>query len=103
MTEQFILHYAPVRLAQQGYSKYHLRYRDLVVEPFDTITLQAHNDLYFIVDEPSGLLVDSDYGVYDTTDDPVAENVHVHRGEIKISNPGNVRRRIKLIQAIIVN
>lgn len=103
MTEQFILQFAPIRLAQQGYKKYHLRHRDFIVEAGNTIVIPAYNELYFIIDEPPGLVVDSDYGMFDSTDNPVPESIHVHRGEIKISNPGVGKRRIKFIQAIIVN
>lgn len=102
MTEQFILHYAPIRLAQQGHTKYHLRHRDIVVEPNTTVIIPAYNELFFIIDEPPGLIVDSEYGMYDSTDDPIPESVHVHRGEIRVTNPGAGKRRIKFIQAIIV-
>lgn len=103
MTEQFILQYAPIRLAQQGYTKFHLRHRDFVIEPGSKVIIPAHNELFFVVDEPPGLVIDSEYGMYDSTDSPIPESIHVHRGEIEISNPGDTRRRIKFIQAIIVN
>lgn len=103
MTELFILEFAPMRLRQQGYTRFHLRHRDFIVEAGSTITIPAFNEMFFIIDEPPGLVVDSDYGMYDSTDYPIPESVHVHRGEIQISNPGVVKRRIKFIQAIIVN
>ena len=103
MTEQFILEFAPLRLNQQGYTRYHLRHRDFIVEAGVTITIPAFNEMFFIIDEPPGLVVDSDYGMYDSTDDPIPECIHIHRGEIKITNPGDAKRRIKFIQAIIVN
>lgn len=103
MTEQFILEFAPLRLKQQCYSKYHLRHRDFIVEAGATVTIPAYNEMFFIIDEPPGLVVDSDYGMYDSTDDPIPESIHIHRGEIKITNPGSTKRRIKFIQAIIVN
>ena len=103
MTEQFILDYAPQRVKQLGYSKYHLRYRDLVIEANDIQVIMAYNELYFIIDDPPGLVVESDYGLYDSTDDPIPDSVHQHRGEINIHNPGTGKRRIKFIQIIIVN
>jgi hypothetical protein len=103
MTEQFILQYVPLRIQQLGYSNYHLRPRDLIIEAGGKVELPAYNELFFIVGEPPGVIVESDYGVYDSTDDPVLESIHVHKGEIKISNPGIEKRRIKLIQVIIVN
>lgn len=103
MTEQFILQFAPLRLKQQGYSKYHLRHRDFIIEAGSIITIPAYNEMFFIIDEPPGLVVDSEYGMYDSTDNPILESIHVHRGEIKIINPGDAKRRIKFIQVIIVN
>jgi hypothetical protein len=103
MTEQFILQYVPLRLKQLGYSNYHLRPRDLIIDAGGKVELPAYNELFFIVDEPPGVIVESDYGVYDSTDDPVPESIHIHKGEIRISNPGVEKRRIKLIQVIIVN
>jgi hypothetical protein len=102
MTEQFILQFAPLRIKQQGYSRYYLRHRDFIVEAGVTIVIPAYNELFFIVDEPPGLVVDSDYGMYDSTENPIPECIHIHRGDIKITNPGPAKRRIRFIQAIIV-
>jgi len=103
MTEQFILEFAPLRLKQQGYSKYYFRHRDFIIEGGTTVTILAYNEMFFIIDEPPGLVVDSDYGMYDSTDNPIPESIHIHRGEIRVINPGYEKRRIKFIQAIIVN
>jgi hypothetical protein len=103
MTEQFILGYVPQRIKELGYNKYTLRYRDLVLDGNSKIDLSAYNELYFIIDQPLGVVVESDYGLFDSSDTMLEDNVHQHRGEILISNPGTVKRRIKLIQVIIVN
>jgi hypothetical protein len=103
MSEPFILDYLPLRMKQLGYSKYYVRPRDLLIKSLEEVVIPAYNELFFIVDEPLGLIVESDYGVYDSTENAVPENIHIHRGEIIITNPGDVNRRIKFIQAIIVN
>jgi hypothetical protein len=103
MTEQFILEYAPVRIRQLGFTKYYLRPRDLILAAGESLKIPAYNELFFIVDEPPGIIVESDYGMYDSTDNLIPESIHVHRGEILINNPGIEKRRIKFIQAIIVN
>lgn len=103
MTESYILHYVPVRIKELGHEAHRVRYRDLVIEGDSTLIIPAFNELYFIVDDPPGLIVESAYGMYDSTDDPLAENVHEHRGEIVITNPGAGRRKIKFIQVIIVS
>jgi hypothetical protein len=103
MSEQFILQYVSIRIKQLGYSKYYLRPRDFILGAGQLLGIPAYNELFFIVDEPPGIVVDSDYGMYDSTDNPVLESIHVHRGELKIINPGIEKRRVKFIQAIIVN
>lgn len=103
MTEVFILHYAPIRIKELGYSRHAIRYRDLVIDEAGTVRIPAYNELYFIVDDPPGLIVESDYGMYDTTDDPLPDNIHEHRGEIVIKNPGTGKRKIKFIQVIIIS
>jgi hypothetical protein len=103
MTEQFIMQYVPKRLQQLGYSNYHLRYHDLVVGAESKTEIPAWNDLYFIVDDPRGFVIESDYGLYDSTDNLLTDNVHQHRGAITVWNPTDESRRIKFIQVIIVN
>lgn len=103
MTEQLIIQYIPERVKQLGFREYHLRYRDLVVQKQSSLTMTAWNELYFIVDDPTGLIVESDYGIYDSTETPVEESIHQHRGEIVILNKTNTTRKIKFIQVIIVN
>lgn len=103
MSEEFILQYIPERVRQLGYRKYHLRYRDVTILPLASQTFRAYNELWLIVDDPPGLVVESDYGIYDSTGDYISDNTHEHKGEINITNPDGENKRIKFIQVIIVN
>src|SRR4051812_8619221 len=104
MTEQFIRDYIPERIKQLGFTKYHVRYRDIGVFGQTTMTIEAYNELYFIVDLPPNMSVESDYGLYTTMSSmDWTENIHQHRGEIVITNENEMNKRIKFIQVIIVN
>lgn len=103
MSEAFILEYLPMKIKQLGYKNYHIRYRDIRVGRCSKESISAYNDLYFIVDDPYGVVVESDYGIYDSTGDYIKDNVHLHRGEITIENKTEESRRIKFIQAIIIS
>lgn len=103
MTEAYIHLRIPGRLAELGYRKYYERHRDFVLEAGATLNIEAYNELYFVVDDPLGVVIESRYGMYDSTEDLLAESVHEHRGEITIMNPGTVSRRVKFIQVIIVS
>ena len=103
MTEEFILGYIPERVKQRCYQKYHVRYKDLTIGGASNQTIISYTDHYFIVDDPEGLVIESDYGIYDSTGDFLFNNVHEHKGEIRISNPNADSKRIKFIQLIIIN
>lgn len=103
MTEQLIIQYVPERIRQLGFTDYHLRYRDMMIDKQSSMTVTAWNELYFIVDDPPDVIVESDYGIYDSTETPVEENVHQHRGEIVIRNKSSKSKRIKFVQVIIMN
>ncbi len=99
---ELILGYLPHRIKQLGFSQYNIRYRDFLVAAETTKELSAYNELYFIVDSPQDLKVESDYGIYDTTGEYVSENTHQHRGAVKITNPTDTARKIEFIQVIII-
>jgi len=104
MTEQFIIDYIPKRVSQLGFSKYHIHYKDMVIQPGSAMVIPAYNELFFIVDNPGNIIVESSYGMYDSYTPPgLEQNQHEHRGEIVITNPAPTPSRIKFIQVIIVN
>lgn len=104
MTEPFILSYIPYRVKELGYSKYHFRYRDLLIEAGSMRIIDAYNQIFFLIGDPEGVLIESDYGMYDAsgTNGIGTDNTHQHKGEIMISNPGAIARQVKFIQLIIV-
>lgn len=103
MSEDFIIQQIAGRIKQLGYHNYHVKYRDVTVPADGDITFPAFNEVWYIIGDPTGLLVSSDYGIYDSTGNPVFDNAHEHRGEIKVSNEHRDPRRIKFIQVIIIN
>ena len=103
MSEEFILRLVPERIKQLGYHNFHIRYRDFTVKANSKTLIPAFNELWFIANDPPGLIVESVYGVYDSTGEYLLDNSHQHRGEILISNPEQENKRIKFIQVIIVN
>jgi len=103
MTEILITALLPEKIRQLGYEKYHTVYRDMTLKGNSTVSIAAYNDLYFIVDSPQGIIVESDYGIYDGTGSYIADHAHVHRGEILLTNPSAGNKRIQFIQAIIIH
>jgi hypothetical protein len=102
MTEEYILHLIPTRIKQLGYKKYHIHYKDFFIRALSSVRIEAFNELYFVIGDPQGIVIESDYGIYDSTGLVLCDNEHQHKGEITLSNPGNDDKRVKFIQVIIV-
>jgi hypothetical protein len=103
MTEDYILQRIPQRIKELGYHNYHVRYRDVSVPALGSVTFPAFNEVWYIINDPSGIIVSSDYGIYDSTGDYIFDNIHQHRGEIQVTNPQAEHKRIKFIQVVIIN
>ncbi|MDQ3073035.1 MAG: hypothetical protein M3Q97_07225 [Bacteroidota bacterium] len=105
MSEEFILDFIPARIRAMGYTHYHLRYRDIVLPAGGKREIEAYNDLYFLIGDPEGLSIDSDYGLYDSTasNGTGTEHTHQHRGLITIFNQESISKKVKFIQVIIVS
>jgi hypothetical protein len=103
MTEEYIIHSTGQRIKQLGYNSYHSRYRDISLSSGGHVIIPAYNQLWFIVGDPSGVMIESDYGIYDSSGAYQSDNAHEHRGEIKLINHTNANKRVKFIQVIIIN
>ncbi len=103
MTEEFILQHIPRRIKQLGYTNYHIQYKDFFIRSTSSVRIEAFNELYFIVGDPRGIVIESDYGIYDSTGLVFCDNEHQHKGEIILSNPTSDDKRVKFVQVIIVN
>ena len=103
MSEEFILQHIPRRIAQLGYRSYHIQYKDFFIRSASTFRIEAFNELYFIIGDPMGIVVESDYGIYDSTGLVLCDNEHQHKGEIILSNPGSDDKRVKFVQVIIAD
>jgi hypothetical protein len=102
MTETLIYALLPEKIRQLGYEKYHTVYRDITLKGNCTLSITAYNDLYFIVDSPQGIIIESDYGIYDSTGNYISEHAHIHRGELLLTNPSASNKRLQFIQVVII-
>jgi hypothetical protein len=103
MTEEYILQQIPKRIEQLGYKKYHIHYKDFFIRAQTDTRIEAFNELYFVIGDPQGIIIESDYGIYNSTGLVLCDNEHQHKGEITLSNPGNDDKRVKFVQVIIIN
>ncbi len=101
MTTALALQYIPRRMNELGYGdNYVLRFRHLVLEPEQTMTLEAENQLFILVEQVSDASINSDMGIYDLTDPALNEQSYEHQGKITIQNYSPQHLHLRMIQVI---
>ncbi len=102
MTIDLALEYIPRRMEELGFgNRYILRFRHLVLQPSENLTLDAHNQFYILVDQPSGISIESQTGLFDLSTSSTNEMQYEHQGTIRIRNMNGRVMHLRFIQVII--
>jgi hypothetical protein len=100
MTVALALEYIPRRMEELGFKKnYYIRFRHFVLQPNEHVDIEAYNQFYMLVDEPDGMNVTSDFGVFDLTV-YTNEQLYEHQGFISIQNYASAVNHVRFIQVI---
>jgi len=100
MTPDLAIEYIARRMTELCRTDYHLRFRHLRLSPSEQRTLQAHTDLFLLVEPPTALRVHSDTGVFDVSMDEAKELQYEHRGTIHVTNYSIFPAHVRFIQVI---
>jgi hypothetical protein len=99
MTAALALEYIPRRMEELGYGKnYYIRFRHLVLQPDERLDIEAYNQFYIIIDQPTNVNIASDFGLYGLELEITNELQYEHQGFISIHN--NLVEEINHIQFI---
>ncbi len=101
MTEAFASSYIPKRMSELGFTSYHYRLRELVIEKESSLTIPSFGEIWLLISEPDGVIITSSLGTYDKDSEVINEQTHEHQGEIICQNLNRFRVKIKWIQIII--
>lgn len=101
MTVAFALDFIPRRMRELGYeNNYITRWRQLQLDGDQTLTIEAHNEYYYLIKPNLDFIVQSKFGVNDLTDTSINEMQYEHRGKITIKNKSHDTQLIQFIQVI---
>ncbi len=101
MTVEFALAYAPRRMDELGYGdRYYLKWRHLLIKPYQQMIIPAYSQHYLLVDEPQEVRIESEFGCYDLLETTINEMLYEHQGLITIKNNSSETARIRFIQII---
>jgi hypothetical protein len=104
MTIDLAIDYIPRRMQDIGVgTNYFLRFRHFVLQPLETLEIDADNQFFIQVEEASEIAVHSDFGVYDLTETNLSEQHYEHQGKISIQNYASTVKHIRFIQVIPKN
>ena len=102
MTIELALEYIPRRMEELGFgNRYTLRFRHLVLQPSDKLTIDAQSQFFILVDQISGISVESQTGLFDLSSSSANEMQYEHQGIINIRNMNGRTTHIRFIQVII--
>lgn len=101
MTIALALEYIPRRMEELGHGReYHIRFRHLVLQPSELMTLEAYNEFYMLIDEPDGISITSDFGFFDLSFFATNEQQYEHQGYISVQNYSKSANHVRFIQVI---
>jgi hypothetical protein len=102
MTVQLALEYIPRRMRELGYcDRYLIRFRHLRLLPGEQRWMQAYNQLLILIEPPEGgVIIQSDGGYFDISDDNSTELQYEHQGELLVVNQSPVVTHVRFIQVI---
>ena len=104
MTVNLALEYIPKRMAELGHGQhYHIRFRHFKLQPAEQFTIQAQGQLFYLIEPPNDVRIESDMGVFDFSEFFVNELQYEHEGAIIITNQLVLHNHLRLIQVIPEN
>jgi hypothetical protein len=104
MTIALAIEYIPRRMRDLGFeNNYYLRFKHLIIQPFEKMDVDAENQFYILVEEIADISIISDCGHYDLADTRINEQSYEHQGTITIENQSSQFKHIRFIQVIPKN
>lgn len=101
MTAGLALEYISRRMKELCHGdNYHIRFRHFVISNNETYTIMAHNQLFILLEPSTGMLVESDTGMFDISFAGAREMQYEHQGEIRLTNFSLDNIHIRFIQVI---
>jgi hypothetical protein len=100
MTINLALEYIPRRMKELGYEDYTIRFRHWVVHQNEVIEIDGINHIYLLIEPPETVTVESDFGLFDMSNNNINEYQYEHQGTIIISSYAAEVQHIRMIQVI---
>jgi hypothetical protein len=101
MTVSLALEYIPRRMDELGHGRnYYIRFRHLILQPSETVRIEAPNQFYILLEEPMDVSINSDFGLYDLSNEKTNEQFYEHQGSISTKNYSATVNHLRFIQVI---
>jgi len=104
MTVEFAIAYIPLRMKELGYGKnYLMQAKHLILRPNEVREINAASQFWYLVDMSEEIIIESEFGMFDITDDTIDEIQYEHQGIITITNTSSELTSVRFIQIIPKN
>lgn len=75
-------------------------HRDYRLQPREHRTIPVSDEMFFVIYCPDEVVITSNLGSFDQLSEGVAENQHVHSGEIVLANYSDDVQNVEFVQVV---
>ena len=103
MTAEIATFLVPRNMRDLGFKddNYIATFIDLVSHAATSFDINSENEFYYLIGEPQGVTISSEFGVYDLSDSGINKQQHIHQGNITIKNNTKRVMQVKFLQVIL--
>lgn len=102
MTQEFAMLHIPLRMEELGHGNNYFtpipQHYSLVAE--EVRVIDAYNEYFFLTNADLEISVNSEFGMYDLTDDTLNQQLYEHQGKIVLTNKSKNLKHVQFIQVI---
>jgi hypothetical protein len=103
MTAELAHEYIRRRMEELGHALYHIRFRHFNLKPKEQRKIEGNRQLFILTEPNECIRVQSEVGVFDTTDTTANELQYEHQGTVRLTNYSQLPQQVKMIQIIFKN
>lgn len=95
-----------LELIKQQIGSYHnndptIIFRHLSIKAKESLQIEANNQIFYLLEEPELVSIESERGLFNTDDKNHLEQTHIHSGIIRITSNNSESQQLRFIQLIL--
>ena len=103
MTDEAAISFAKAKAESLGFQEYACVPLQVQIQGGQSVSYQAINEMYLVVEAENPIRVESQRGVFDLTDPLLPENEYFHRFGVTVTNNDYQPRTIRFVKTTLIS